>query len=117
GGGGVGGGGVGVGAGRGVWWGGRGGGEGRVVGGEVRRGRERGGEDGMRKRGRLEQDRMVLITQCVAGRNVLDSNNRGDVARITRFDVFALVGLDLDQTRDAFTFVRARIVNGVAFRQ
>src|SRR5947209_12777326 len=60
---------------------------------------------------------MVLIAQCVAGRNVLDSNNRGDVARITRFDVFALVGLDLDQTRDAYTFVRARIVNGVAFRK
>src|SRR5438876_8527905 len=60
---------------------------------------------------------MVLVAKRVAGRDILNSDDRRDVARVTSLDFFAFVGLDLDQPRDAFAFVRARIVNGVAFAQ
>src|SRR6266404_275084 len=60
---------------------------------------------------------MVFITQGVAGGDVLNADDRRDVARVTRVDVFALVRLDLDQTRDALALVRAWIVNRVAFRK
>src|SRR5205085_5788880 len=70
--------------------------------------------DGIRKGRRLEQDWMVLIAESIAGGDVLDANDGCDVARITSFDVFALVRLNLDQTRNPFALVRARIVNGVA---
>src|ERR1700720_4005943 len=58
---------------------------------------------------------MIFITQRVARGDVFDADDRGDVARVTRLDLFAFVGLDLDQTRDAFALVRARIVNRVPF--
>ena len=60
---------------------------------------------------------MVFVAKGVAGRNVFDADDRGDVARVTSLDVFALVGLNLNQPRDAFALIRARIVNGVAFRK
>ena len=68
------------------------------------------------KRRRLEQDRIIFVAKRVAGRDVLDPDDRRDVAGVTGFDVFALVRLNLDQTRDALALVRARIVNRVAFR-
>jgi len=43
--------------------------------------------------------------------------NRGNVAGVTRFDVFPLVGLNLYQTRDALALVCARVVNRVALCQ
>src|SRR4030095_15824857 len=60
---------------------------------------------------------MVLIAKCIASRDILNSDDRGDVARITGFDVFAFVGLDLNQTRDAFALVGPWIVNVVALAQ
>src|SRR5262245_54503586 len=60
---------------------------------------------------------MILITKRVASCDVLDSNNRGDIAGVTRLDVFAFVRLDLNYTRNPLTFVRARIVNSVAFAE
>jgi len=57
---------------------------------------------------------MVLVAQGVARGDVLNSDDGGDIARVTGFNVLAFVGLDLDQARNAFTLVRARIVNGVA---
>ena len=57
---------------------------------------------------------MIFIAQRVAGRDVLDSDDRGDVAGITGVDVLALVGLNLDQAADAVAFVGARVLNGVA---
>ena len=60
---------------------------------------------------------MILVAKRVASRDVLDSDDRGDVARVTGLDVFAFVRLDLNQTRNALTFVRARIVNVVAFAE
>src|SRR5205814_6421199 len=71
----------------------------------------------VRKRRRLEQDRMVFIAQRVAGRDVLDANNGGDVTRVTGLDVLSFVRLYLNQARDAFAFIRARIVNRIAFAE
>src|SRR2546425_12720744 len=58
---------------------------------------------------------MVFVAKSIARRDILDSDDSRDVARVTSLDVFALVRLNLNQTRDAFALVRARIVNRVAF--
>ena len=34
----------------------------------------------IRKRRRLEQDWMIFVTKCITGRDVLDPNDRGDIA-------------------------------------
>src|SRR5437763_379016 len=60
---------------------------------------------------------MIFIAKGVAGGDVLDANDGGDVARVAGLDVLALVRLNLDQTRDALAFVGARIVDRVAFAQ
>src|SRR5689334_18806559 len=60
---------------------------------------------------------MIFVTQGVAGRDVFDSDDGRDVARVAGFDVLALVSLNLNQTRNALALIRARIVNGVAFTQ
>src|SRR5437867_6382134 len=60
---------------------------------------------------------MVLIAQRVAGRDILNANNGGDVTRVTGLDVLAFVRLNLNQARDAFAFVRARIVDRIAFAE
>src|SRR3984893_8241878 len=58
---------------------------------------------------------IVFIAKRVARCDVLNSDDGRDVARVTSLDVFALVRLDLNQTRNAFALVGARIVNRVAF--
>src|SRR5437764_15331065 len=60
---------------------------------------------------------MVFIAQRVAGRDVLNANNGGDVTRVTGLDVLAFVRLYLNQARDAFALIRARIVTGIAFAE
>src|SRR5262249_8766206 len=60
---------------------------------------------------------MVLVAERVASCNILNSDNRGDIARVARLDVFAFVGLNLNYARNPLTFVRARIVNSVAFAE
>src|SRR5881398_4038073 len=60
---------------------------------------------------------MIFVAQSVAGGDILNADDGGDIARVTGFDILAFVGLDLDQTRNAFALVRARIVNRVAFRK
>src|SRR5207302_9016552 len=60
---------------------------------------------------------MILVAEGVAGGDVLDSDNGRNVARIAGLDVFAFVRLNLNQTGDALAFVRARIVDGVAFTE
>ncbi len=57
---------------------------------------------------------MILVAKRVAGGDVLDADDGGDVAGVNGVDVLALVGLDLDQAADALALVGARIVNGVA---
>ena len=71
-------------------------------------------DDRIRERRRLEQDRKILIAKRVARGDVLDADDRGDVTGVTGVDVFALVGLNLNQAADALALVRARIVNRVA---
>src|SRR5438270_13323857 len=60
---------------------------------------------------------MILVAEGVAGGDVLDSDNGRNVARIAGLDVFAFVRLNLNQTRYALAFVRARIIDGVAFTE
>src|SRR5207247_5864582 len=60
---------------------------------------------------------MVLVAKSIARGNVFNPDNRGDITRVTGLYVFALIGLNLDQTRDAFALVGARLINRVAFAQ
>ena len=60
---------------------------------------------------------MILVAKGIAGGDVLDADDGGDVAGVTGIDVRALVGLNLDQAGDALALVGARIVNGVALAE
>ena len=71
-------------------------------------------DDGVGERWWLEEDRMVFVAERVAGGDILDAHDGGDVAGVAGVDVLALVGLDLDQAADALALVGARIVNRVA---
>ena len=73
--------------------------------------------DRIRERRRLEEDREILITKRVAGGDVLDPDDRGDVTGETGVYVFAFVSLDLNEATDALALVGARIVNSIAFAQ
>ena len=42
---------------------------------------------------------MILVAKRVAGGDILDADDRRDVAGVAGVDVFAFVGLNLDQTR------------------
>ena len=75
------------------------------------------GNNWIRERGRLQKDRVILITERIARGDVLNTHDCGDIAGITRFNIFALVRLNLDQTRDACALVRARVINCIAFAQ
>src|SRR5437762_11118207 len=57
---------------------------------------------------------MVFVAKRIAGCDVLNPDDRGDVAGITGLDVFPLVGLNLNQAADALALVCPRIVNRVA---
>src|SRR2546430_5191541 len=50
---------------------------------------------------RLEDDRMVRVTQRVARLRVLEPDGRGDVARAHLFELLPLVGVHLQQAPDA----------------
>jgi len=39
---------------------------------------------------------MIFVAERVASRDILNSDNRGNIARVTCLDVFALVRLDLN---------------------
>ena len=73
------------------------------------------GNDRLGEGRRLEKNRMVFVAERVARGDVLDTNDGRDVARVTRVNVLALVGLDLDESADALAFAGARIVDVVAF--
>ena len=75
------------------------------------------GDDGIREGRRFEQDRVILITKCVAGGDVLDADDGGDVAGVAGVYVFALVSLNLNEAADAFAFVGARVIDRVALAQ
>ncbi len=50
---------------------------------------------------RLEQDRVVVVAQRIAGRRVFEADRRGDVAGVDLLDLLALVGVHLQQAADA----------------
>src|SRR5713226_4360062 len=60
---------------------------------------------------------MIFVAQSVPRGDILDADNCGNIARVACLNVLAFIRLDLDQARDAFALVRARIVNRVAFRK
>src|SRR6266516_779112 len=60
---------------------------------------------------------MVFIAERVASGDIFNTNNGGDITRVAGLDVLAFVRLNLNQARNAFAFVRARIVNRVAFAE
>ena len=66
---------------------------------------------GVRELHRLEDDGRVFHRHRVAGARVLESDCRGDVARQDLLDFFPLVGVHLEQTADALTFVLRGVVD------
>ena len=58
-------------------------------------------DDRLREDHRLEDDRLLLVAQRVAGRHRLEADGRGDVAGVDFLDFFALVGVHLQQAADA----------------
>ena len=64
-------------------------------------GLDRNRNHGNRESNRFERDRMLFVADGVAGRNVLQTNRGANVARQNLADVFALVGVHLQQTANA----------------
>src|SRR4029077_6837191 len=66
---------------------------------------------GNRERNRLESDGMFLVANRVAGRNVLQTNRRTNIACQNLVDVFALVGMHLEQPPNTLTTSAASVQN------
>ncbi len=67
-----------------------------------------------RELNRLEQYRMAFVANRVARRDVLQSDAGADVARINLADLFALVGVHLQQASNALGAALADDVHAVA---
>ena len=67
--------------------------------------------------GRFERDLEILVAKGVAGRDIPQSDERGDVTGKHGLDVDAFVRLNHHHAADALAFARARVVNDVAFFQ
>ncbi len=63
---------------------------------------------------RLEHDRRLFGADRVARDEVLEANGRADIAGENLRDLFALVGVHLQQTADALRLASARVQNRVA---
>ena len=60
---------------------------------------------------------MIRVTNRIAGGNVLQTNRGADIARENFADLFALVGVHLQQTPDALSLARAHVEYAVASLQ
>src|SRR3989442_1114160 len=60
---------------------------------------------------RLEDDRVALVAQGVAGLRVLEPDSRGDVAGAHFVDLLALVGVHLQQPPDALPLVLRAVID------
>ena len=80
-----------------------------LVGLRLRLDRER--DDRLREVHRLEHDRVLLVAQRVAGRDALQADGRGDVARVDFLDFLALVRVHLQQAADALGALLGRVVD------
>src|ERR1017187_984618 len=72
------------------------------------------GNDWLGKRDRFEQDRMIVVRNRVACRDVLQANKRADVSGVAHIDFLPMVGVHLQQAADTLAFVITRIVDGHA---
>ena len=71
-------------------------------------------DDRFGERRRFERHFEILVAQRVAGGDVAQADQRGDVAGKNLVDVLAFAALNDHQAADALAFARARIVNHVA---
>src|SRR4249919_679060 len=71
-------------------------------------------DDGLREDHALERDDVVLRAQRVAGGDVLEADGRRDVAAQHFLDLFALVGVHLQDAADALLLRLDRVVDLVA---
>ena len=60
---------------------------------------------------RLEDDRLRLVAERVAGEGGLEADGRGDVAGADRLDLLAVVGVQLDQAPDPLLLALGRVVD------
>jgi len=58
---------------------------------------------------------MIFVANRIAGRDVLQADERADVTRVTRLDFLTVIGMHLEQPADALPLVIARIVDRLAF--
>ena len=79
-----------------------------------RLGLNRNRNHGHRKRNIFERDGMLLIADRVARADALQSNGGANVARENFADLFALVGVHLQQPPNALTSAPARVQHGVS---
>ena len=57
---------------------------------------------------------MLLVANRVAGSDVAQTYARADIARVNFADLFALVGVHLEQSPDALAALLADVVDGIA---
>ena len=74
-------------------------------------------DDRFGERRRFERHVEIFVAQRVAGGDVAQTDERGDVAGINFVDVLAFAALNDHEAADALAFARARIVNRVALFQ
>ena len=67
--------------------------------------------DRRRELHRLEDDRLLVIAERVAGARVLESDRGGDVAGAHFLDLLALVRVHLQQTPDALALILRGVVH------
>ena len=75
---------------------------------------DRNRDHGNRKRDRLQRNGMIFVANRVARTHILQSHSRADVARQNLADLFALVGVHLQQTPNALGLGRANVPHRIA---
>ena len=68
-------------------------------------------DDRLREVHRLEHDRVPLVADRVAGRDRLEADRRGDVARVDFLDLLALVRVHLQQAAETLGLLLGRVVD------
>jgi hypothetical protein len=71
-------------------------------------------DDGVGELHGLEDDRVLLIAQGVAGGGVLQAHGGGDIAGVDLVDILPVVGVHLQDAADALLAFRAGVEHGGA---
>ena len=74
-------------------------------------------DDRLREVHRLEDDRLLLVAQRVAGADLLQADGGGDVAGVDLLDFLTLVGVHLQEAADALGALLGRVVDRRTRRQ